>query len=87
MRGNSVEPKVGYAWALGASALLLLVGVLTVAVPVGLIFGEAAGRWALGAVGTLSLGMTWLLGEAVQAWRAERGEDQMVPVRAAVSRR
>lgn len=83
---NSIEQKVGHAWALGASACALLLGVFAVAVPVGLIFGETAGRWALGAVGTMWIGMTWLFVEAVQAWRLERGEGEPVPLQA-VSRR
>ena len=78
MTKNQVEPTVGYAWALGSSAWLCLVGMVVVVIPIGLIFGETAGRWALGSVGALSLGMTWLFAEAVHALQAERGETQDV---------
>lgn len=87
MSRNSVEQKVGYAWALGGAACVFLSGVVSVVIPVGLIFGEEAARWSMGVVGVLTAGMTWLFGEAVHAWRLDQGEGEPVPLQAVVSSR
>lgn len=86
MKRNSVEQNIGYAWALGATAWLLLVGVATVVVPVGLFFGQEAGRYALIGVGSVSLAMTWLFAEAVHAIKVDSGEAATVPISAVSSR-
>lgn len=74
MKRNSVEQNIGYAWALGATAWLLLVGVAALVVPIGLIFGEEAGRYALIGVSAVSVAMTWLFAEAVHALKLDSGE-------------
>lgn len=87
MKRNSVEQNLGYAWALGATAWLLLVGVAAIVVPVGLLFGEEAGRYALIGVASVSLAMTWLFAEAVHALKVDSGEMAAAPISCAITSR
>lgn len=75
--------SVGLAWVLRVMGWVALMGSVLVAAPIGLLFGETAGSWALGAVGTVALTTAWLSVEALRAWhgpeRAEAAEPAPVP--------